>query len=749
MAASVAGREPELWLVRTKLAPAVPRGHVVRDELINALADGLARPVTLILGPAGSGKTTLIAQWRSTADAEQSVAWLWLDAADNEATRFWTYVIAALRSVLPDVGETALRLLRAPGVDLLEEALPALLNDLLEIERETVLVLDDYQLIHDELIHRGMAFFLEQLPDGLRLVIASRSQPPFPVATLRARGALSEIEPAQLGFSEPEAGALLNDVNRLGLSDEAVRRLHGRTEGWAAGLYLAALSLRGRESADELIDSFAGSDRRIVDYLGAEVLDREPEDVLTFLLRTSVLERLCGPLCDQVTGNADGQEMLERIERSNAFLVPLDERREWYRYHHLFGELLRHELGHREPGSVARLHGLAADWLMGAGLISEAVRQMVAAGDVEGVAAVVVSHWLAFVNSGERGSVAEWIAAIPDACLRSDGALCVARAGLAITLGDDAGVLPWLDRAERAPTRNPAEDRSVWLEGTAIRASAWRRLGDMGHAKRVAEQIAPLDGSSPWHSAAASVLGSSVRWLGDDPSAVELLEDAVRLGRERFPMVAVFCHGQRALIAADQGDWEVCEANVQAAFGLIGAQDLDEYWMGAVAHLADGRMLRHARKLREAEAELARAVVLGRRGVGLVELAYALVMLADLRRELGDQRSARELVIEARGVLGHAPDPGPVVRRLLEQAERSLRLVAPLQGAGWIAGEELTAREQAVLGLLTSGLSAREIGDELGVSRNTIKTHTKSLYRKLGATGRLEAVARGRQLGLL
>jgi LuxR family maltose regulon positive regulatory protein len=214
-------------------------------------------------------------------------------------------------------------------------------------------------------------------------------------------------------------------------------------------------------------------------------------------------------------------------------------------------------------------------------------------------------------------------------------------------------------------------------------------------------------------------------------------------------VVVVFASGQLALIAADQGDWGACEANVEDAFALIDQRDLDEYWMGAPAHLANGRRLGHARRLRDADAELARAVVLGRRGAGVVDLAYALVMLADLRRELGDRRSARELVIEARGLLDRAPDPGPVVTRLLERAERRLRLVTQPQGAGMATAEELTAREQAVLGLLTSGLSAREIGDELGVSHNTVKTHTRSLYRKLGATDRREAVARGRQLGLL
>jgi LuxR family maltose regulon positive regulatory protein len=301
--------------VWTKLAAPVRRGLVVREELIEALADGLSRPVTVILGPAGSGKTTLMAQWRCSEGDGRPVAWLALDPCDNEPIRFWTYVVAALQCVLPQGGETAIRLLRAPGVDLLEEALPALLNDLLDTGQEAVLVLDDYHAIDEELIHRAMAFFLEQVPDGHRVVIASRSQPPFPLARLRARGALSEIDPVELGFSEPEARALLNDVHRLGLDDQAVRQLHQRTEGWAAGLYLAALSLRGRENADQLIASFAGSDRRIVDYLGAEVLDGEPDDVLTFMLCTSVLERLCAPLCDAVTGNGDGQQMPERIEQ--------------------------------------------------------------------------------------------------------------------------------------------------------------------------------------------------------------------------------------------------------------------------------------------------------------------------------------------------------------------------------------------------------------------------------------------------
>ena len=280
----------------------MPRELVPRDGLVQALGAGLVRPLTVIRGPAGSGKSLLMAQWRLAALSDRKVAWLSLDEGDDEPVRFWSYVIAALRSVLPEFGEGPLSLLRAPGVDLMDEAVPALINELLETASETVLLLDDYHVIEHEAIHAGMGFLLEHVPGNHRFVIASRSEPPLPLARLRARGSLSEIDPEQLGFSEPEAEYLLNEVHQLGLAVETVSRLHQRTEGWAAGLYLAALSLRDRRDADELIAGFSGDDRRIVDYLAGEVLDQQPDAVLRFLLCTSVLERFCAPLCDAVTG---------------------------------------------------------------------------------------------------------------------------------------------------------------------------------------------------------------------------------------------------------------------------------------------------------------------------------------------------------------------------------------------------------------------------------------------------------------
>jgi LuxR family maltose regulon positive regulatory protein len=598
-----------------------------------------------------------------------------------------------------------------------------------------------------------MGFLLEHVPGNHRFVIASRSEPPLPLARLRARGSLSEIDPEQLGFSEPEAEYLLNEVHQLGLAIETVSRLHQRTEGWAAGLYLAALSLRDRRDADELIAGFSGDDRRIVDYLVGEVLDQQPDAVLRFLLSTSVLERFCAPLCDAVTGAGGAREMLDRVERSNYFLIPLDPRREWYRYHHLFAELLRHELERREPGSSVELRRRAGRWLADAGMISEAVPHMVAARDLDQAADLIAAYAAPFAT-GERGgetalTVAEWFDALPAEYVVADARWCVGKAGVALALGRHDEILPWLDRAERAPNHRLDRDPRFASRATVRRAAAWELLGDVRLSRELAEQVMPLDGSSRDHALAGSVLGATARWLDDDVAAVDFLTRAGQLGREHDPVAAVAAYGHLALIASDHNDWQACDVNVKTAFDLIAESELQQYWMGSFAHLAKGRLLGQQRKTSGAQAELTRAVTLARRGVGVVGLAYVLVTVAEARRELGDRRSAIELVREARELSAHAPDPGTLVPRLLDKAERSLRLVSQLHGSRLVIVEELTVREAAVLRLLPTGLSAREIGQELGVSRNTVKTHSKNLYRKLGATGRREAVARGRELGLL
>jgi LuxR family maltose regulon positive regulatory protein len=745
----VTGTEQLAPLLKTKLeAPGSPR-LVSRETLIKRFSEGLSFPLTLVSGPVGSGKTMLVAQCLASAREELPVAWLSLDADDNDPARFWIYVIEALRSLLPGFGEAALAKLRAPGTALVDGALTELINELVGVAGRSALVLDDYHAIHDERIHQGMAFLLEHLPHPLRVVIASRVEPPLRIGTLRARGQLNEIDAARLRFSRAEAESLLNDVHDLALPDEMVGLLHERTEGWAAGLYLAVLSMRGREDVSTFIKSFAGSDRRVVDYLGAEVLAKQPNEQVAFLLQTCVLDRFCAPLCDAVTGAQDGRAMLDRIERSNYFVIPLDTSHDWYRYHHLFGELLRHELERRQPGSAEELHRRAGRWFLEAGLVSDAIGHLTAAGDLDEVSELISTHWLSFTNAGQRATVVRWLEALPRDHILRDGRLCLAQARTASVVGNRDEILRWLDLAEKAPRYDPSSDAWLGEQAIALRATALEQLGDMRRSQQVAGRLAPLDGSSFWHSLAASNLGAAAHWLEDEAQAIELLDAALGLNGDRIAMLSVFVRGQLALIGADRGDWRACAAHIDAGFELVRARGLEEYWQCSLVHAASGRLLQHDRRLSEACSELERAVALARRGVGRVELAYVLVTLAELLCEIGERGAARELVLEARARLTSAPDPGTLVPRLVAQAERRLRLVLRESGTRSVVTDELTPREHAVLLLLPSGLSAREIGSELGISRDTIKTHTKSIYRKLGAPSRRDAVARAREQGLL
>jgi LuxR family transcriptional regulator, maltose regulon positive regulatory protein len=691
----------------------------------------------------------LVAQWGASVGEERPVAWLWLEAVDNDPARFWMYVIEAMRSVAPGIGEASLAMLRAPGVNLAAEALPALINELAEISERLVLVLDDYHAIEDERIHEGMASFVEHLPTTLRIVMTSRVEPPLRIATLRARAQLNEIDAGQLRFSLSEAESMLNDVHGLGLTPETVKRLHERTEGWAAGLYLAVLSMRGREDTGDFVESITGSDRQVVDYLAAEVLGEQTEAELDFLLCTSVLDKFCAALCDAVTGAPDSRAMLDQIERANYFLSPLDPRHEWFRYHHLFGELLRHELERRQPGRTTDLHRLAGRWFLDAGMVSEAIGHLTAAGELDAASELIDAHWLAFTNAGQRESVARWMDQLPRGYIMSDGRLCLVQARTALTVGERDEVLRWVDLAAQAPTNNPGDDAELGEEVTVVRAAAWQLLGDMRQAEQLAGGLAPLDGSSIWHSLAACVLGTSARFFDANDDAQVLFDTALKLGGSRNFIVSMLSLGRLALIAADRGDWRGCRAKIEAAFAVARANGLEEYWICTSAHVARGRLLRHDRRPTEAGGELERAVSLARRGAGLVEWSYALTTLAELRCELGERRAARELVLEARELLSRAPEPGPLALRLVGQLESALRLVVDVSGARPVVTDELTAREQTVLGLLPTGLSAREIADELGISRDTVKTHTKRIYQKLGVSSRRSAVARGRELGLL
>jgi LuxR family maltose regulon positive regulatory protein len=441
-------------LLETKLyVPRSRRGLVPRSRLSGRLDRGAASKLMLVSAPAGFGKTTLLTEWLAAGPAapadERAAAWLSLDRADNDPVSFWTYVIAALRTVAAGVGENALALLHAPQPPPIETVLTELLNDLGALAAEIVLVLDDYHVIDASDVQDGMAFLLDHLPPWLHVVIASRTDPVLPLPRWRARGELVETRAAELRFTPDEAAAYLNEMMGLQLTARDVAALEGRTEGWIAALQLAALSMQGRDDVAGFIAGFAGDDRYVVDYLAEEVLQRQPGHVQHFLLQTSILGRLSGPLCDAVTGQGGGKAMLEALERGNLFLVPLDDRRRWYRYHHLFADVLQARLLDEQPGQVPDLHRRASAWHQQNGEPQVAIGHALAAGDFGRAADLVELAIPAMRRSRQEATVRGWLKALPDEVVRVRPVLSVGLAGALLAVGEFEGVEERLRDAER------------------------------------------------------------------------------------------------------------------------------------------------------------------------------------------------------------------------------------------------------------------------------------------------------------
>jgi LuxR family transcriptional regulator, maltose regulon positive regulatory protein len=597
--------------------------------------------------------------------------------------------------------------------------------------------------------HQTLGFFLDHLPVGVHVVLSTRTDPPLPLARMRARGELTEIRAAELRFTSGEASALLLNASMgLQLAIEDVERLVERTEGWAAGLYLAGLSLRGREDANAFIASFQGDNRHVADYLGAEVLARQPDTIRIFLLRTSVLERLSGPLCDAVLEAEGSAALLHDLERSNLFLMPLDDHREWYRYHHLFAELLRVELANRDAALIPALHQRAAAWHRDAGNVDEAIRHACAAGQFAEAGALIARHWLSYWRRGRRATVARWLDGLPDEAITADPPV----AFVAAWIGGYSGASKeetehWLAAVEGGGDEGSLPDGISSLAFGAALARAALLFDDVGRSVRAAQRALELAGpeSSPFSWMAQAALGHGLYLSGQSAAARPRLEKLIqRVSASAQPYAVVAALAGLSLIAGDEGDDPTATALARRAAAVADAQGLSAEPLCGIAYLAMGRALYRNGELAEAEELLERTLELLRIDSVLVQRALALLLLSSVRRGRGDLPGARALVERARELIERSADPG-VLPALLEQAQRALgsasrqiRVAAPL-----------TERELAVLRLLPTRLSAPEIGRELYVSANTVRTHVKAVYRKLGVTARAEAVARARELGLL
>ena len=471
----VAGPElegPELArqsaLLFTKLRPPGPRPDFLpRPRLAERLDEATRRGLVLVCAPAGYGKTSLLASW--ARQCEQPVAWLSLDASDNDPARFWRHAVAALDAVCPGIGERVGPLLGPPVPQSFEGLVTALINELAARSgpSDVPLVLDDYHLVGSQPVHASLGFLLDHLPPGLHPVLASRADPPLALARLRARGQLTELRDAELRFTAGEAAAFLRETAGADLPDAAVAALTARTEGWAAGLQLAALSIRGQPDVDRFVAAFTGSHRFVLDYLTEEVLEHQPEQLRAFLLETSVLQRLSGPLCDAVTAQTGSQALLEQVERAGLFLLPLDEVRGWWRYHQLFADLLRARL-EQQPHRAAQLHRNAAAWYAAHGLADDGIGHAVSAGEMTWAARLIEEHFdERFYLHGEVSTVRRWLDLLPPELAGSRPRLLLARARLALLDGSPEEAEGLLDSARRRSADADAE-----FEPSAGRASS-------------------------------------------------------------------------------------------------------------------------------------------------------------------------------------------------------------------------------------------------------------------------------------
>jgi len=621
-------------LLATKLyIPPVRQGWIPRPRLLERLDAALACRLILVSAPAGFGKTSLLAGWVQRTAAPQgstcpAIAWLSLDAADNDPARFLSYIIAALQRVVPGLARDLLAPLRSPQPPAAEAVVTALVNELAAVPGPLTLVLDDCHVITSAAVNRTLAFLLESLPPHIHLVVATRSDPPIPIARLRSQGQVAELRTDDLRFTLDEAAAFLNQTMGLALSSEQVAALGERAEGWIAGLQMAALSMRGHSDADGFIRAFAGTHRFILDFLMEEVLSREPEDVQAFLLQTAILTRLTGPLCDAVTGASGGQEMLERLERHNLFVVPLDDERRWYRYHHLFADLLQARLCRSEPVPVASLRSRAADWCEREGLVAEAVDYALAAQDYARAAGLITRYWQYIMGEGETETIWSWLNALPEDVLAGSASLSLACSWVLWLKGQIDLIEPHLADAERALSEMAGADAhstedthypGLPAELAALRSIVARYQCDFdaagAHAERALELVPgelPPQADARLRMFIFMALATAYDGAGDLERAVAAYGETIHWGRLGANATAVAGITNRLIgLLRLLGRLRAADEACRQALVYIDAQGMARLPATGMLHLAMCDMALERNDLQAAEAQLSRSAEVG------------------------------------------------------------------------------------------------------------------------------------------
>ncbi|HEU5380854.1 MAG TPA: LuxR C-terminal-related transcriptional regulator [Ktedonobacteraceae bacterium] len=699
-------------ILATKLYLPRLRPHVVsRPRLIERLNEGLHRKLTLISAPAGFGKTTLVTAW--VEGIQRPTAWLSLDEGENDPTRFLIYLVAAVQTIAPTLGEEVLRALQSSQPPPLEAMLVALLNDLASIKDPFVLVLDDYHMIEAQAVDLALTSFVEHLPPHMHLVITTRSDPHLPLARLRARGHLTELRAADLRFTSSEAAAFLTQVMGLTLSPQDFTRLSERTEGWIAGLQFAALSLQGNPDVPGFIQAFAGDHRYIVDYLVEEVLQRQPEPVRIFLLQTSILDRLSGPLCDAVTGQKEGSVRLETLERGNLFVVPLDDKRHWYRYHHLFADVLAAHLLAEQPGQVSTLHRRASEWYERHGSAGDAIRHALKAFDFERAADLIELAIPEMRRSRQDTMLLGWLQALPDELFHFRPVLSVGYAYAELSRGELEAAQARLQDAERwldtlastgafvlAPsTEMVVVDNEEFRQLPALiamyRAACAQVLGDVPgtikYARRVLDLVSEEDPLG--RGAAAALLGLTSWVSGDLEAAHRMFADGIA----RVQMAGNLSDAISGTIAL--ADIRMAQGRLHEAMwiyerALQEALALGEPILRGAADLYVGMSELHRERndLDTAWQCLLKSKELGERTGFPQNRSRWCVALARIREAQGDLPSALDLLHEAEHlyVRDFFPDVRPVAALVTRVRVAQGRLGEAL---GWAREQGLSAQD--------------------------------------------------------
>jgi LuxR family transcriptional regulator, maltose regulon positive regulatory protein len=734
--------------IETKLhGPSVRAEWVERPALVGRLARTATR-LMLVDAPAGFGKTTLIAQWWHSAAESRPFAWVSLDRGDDDPGTLWWYIVSALQRACPEIGvEGILGELRVQAPDIMGKVLPALANALDALSAPAVLVLDDYHLIKERARHDQIAFLLLHLPPAVQVVLITRADPPLPLARMRAAGEMVEVRARELRFTPEEAAELVQVVSEVRLSEPDLTDLMERTEGWPAGVYLAALSLRGHPSPHAFIRQFTGDNRFIVDFLAEEVLSRQTDEIQQFLVRTSILPRFCVALCDAVTGKANAAGIIDVLERENLFLVPLDDNRQWYRYHHLFAQLLHSGLATTEPGVVATLHERASAWHEQWGSAEEAISHALAAADITRAIDLISRNWSAFVDIGRTATVRQWMRSLGEDRIAAVPIAAHSAAWAAALSGDQESVSRLLPVIEAGDYEGPLPDGMQSLRSSAALLRAvfgFDGLAAMHESAAVAAELED-DPKSPWYALARSALGFSRYLSGEIGAAAAPLEDAVQ-SEASVLLIRMMALSVLSLVEVELGRLSKARDLAEAACELASHGDIGAAPQSSLAYTAMGAVWAARGGLEEARGELDRALDSRRAVIGISPWPTfeALLLQAGVLLGLGDRASAAELAAEARDVLVALPDGTEALQARLAGLDR--RITGRSREVS--LADPLTDREMAVLRLLSGTMSLREIGRELYVSANTVKTHTRAIYRKLGVSTRGEAVEQGKKLGI-